>query len=166
MRHKFSSLLSDAVNVKSALLLSLIVLMSSGILYHSVSALAANQMNIDVNLYQQGCALSQQVTTIGQYQTFSVTYYIYNGDPIPYNIGLGLTLTSTSGNPVNDQAHDEVVNVVAGGPGIWDQPFTRLFNPNGARPGTYSLTCAIWLGQPGYGQWLDSRTYPNIIVIT
>lgn len=91
-------------------------------------------------------------------QGFSLTFGINNPGQ-SRQIGLGVTLTSPDGQTYFDR-HDDVVVQIASGysnPSRWyvhDLP-AKL---NGGQGTIYSVTCAIWTGQPGASQWLGSVT--------
>lgn len=71
---------------------------------------------------------------------------------------------------MNDTADDTVVTVAPSPTAPTEATtipiFTRPFAfPQDTRPGWYSITCSIWLGQPGSGTVLDSITQTRAIYV-
>ncbi|HKM76017.1 MAG TPA: hypothetical protein VJZ32_06340 [Candidatus Bathyarchaeia archaeon] len=95
---------------------------------------------------------------------FNEPFTVSNLDDQSYQIGLGFTVTHMqSGLQINDTADDTVVTLM---PDQTSDVLSRIFVfPQNAPEGWYSVTCSIWLGQPGSGTWLDSVTKTHAIYV-
>lgn len=83
------------------------------------------------------------------------------------NVGLGITLTDPSGRPWNDVSNDIVVPISHGSNSPYRSFVYALPTPGDNDPShftAYSVTCAIWSGQPGYSTWWDSNWRSPITV--
>jgi len=104
-------------------------------------------------------------------QAFKFDYAINDPQGGPTQVGLGVTLTSSTGQPWNDVANDQIVSITPG----TAQTVYRYFSYGVPTTGgsnvppdfsggnainwtAYSATCAIWSGQPGYSTWWGSNT--------
>jgi len=141
------------------LTLLLTVLFVAGIL-HPVAA--TRQYNVKLD----SCGSNQY-----WYNSFSTApgvfgepFTVSNLDNQSYQIGLGFTVTHMqSGMQINDTADDTVVTLMAH---QTSDVLSRVFVfPQNAPTGWYSVTCSIWLGQPGSGTWLDSITKTHAIYV-
>jgi hypothetical protein len=127
----------------------------------SISALCPIALASQNSVRLQGCV--NRSYEVMQGNGFVETYFIVNYDNENYQIGLGLTLTHmNSGIEINDGANDRVISLNFYQSGSFDRYFVI---PSYAPKGWYTITCAIWMGRPGYGMWLDSQTIPQQIYI-
>ncbi len=96
----------------------------------------------------------------------TLIFHIDNTQTSRTRVGLGVTLTDPSGRAWNDRA-DDVSNAQISAHTYTTA--TRIFDSNTfvnqygnmpihLNPTPFQMTCAIWDGQPGYSNWLDSVT--------
>ena len=147
-------------SLRVSLLLLLWVLIPTAVMFSAASA----QSSITL----EGCHVSTASGTsaIQEYAgpvSLTVSFYINNPGP-PSMVGLGVTVTSSStGQQYYDPANDLAVQI-QNGPSSPSRLFVQSL-PATAEGVGYSVTCAIWSGQPGASQLLSSNNQ-NPIPIT